>query len=130
MNSVLKDVLKNGTIMFVVGAALALIAPALGNMVGLPDVATSHSANPAWMGAFFGAFGALHAAVTPLFRAVFADKKEEAAAASPEKEPAVHISISSPEVNQTLQQEPEAGKFRDTLAAERAHASAQKIQII
>lgn len=73
----MKDILKAGATLFVVGALLAVAAPLLGAAVGLaPSVsaaatALGHTANPLWMGAFFGAFGAIDAGVRPLLSGLF-----------------------------------------------------------
>lgn len=93
IGKIAKDVIKNGAIMFAVGALLAVVAPTLGSWVGLTDIAGSHTANPAWMGAFFGAFGAIHAILTPLVTAIFGKDAEPALTAANEKQPQVVVQI-------------------------------------
>jgi hypothetical protein len=69
---------KAGLVMFAVGVALATVAPTLfstlSGMLGseaLGEVAAGAAAHSGasiiWTGAFFGTFGALHAAIAPIF---------------------------------------------------------------
>jgi len=62
---------KAGAVMFTVGILLAAAAPLIAGALGeglLGTAAFTHAmATPVlWTGAFFGAFGAIHAAVAPL----------------------------------------------------------------
>ena len=87
----LKNVGKGFMVLGIVGVLLALASPAIATMVSpilsesmrtfATETATKLSANALWEGAFFGGFGALHAAVVPMMDWVFGDKKEAAAAA-------------------------------------------------
>lgn len=75
-----KNVLKSGIGMFVVGVALTfaaqLIAPALGLEIHSLTLSAINHSNPLWNGAFFGAFGAIHAVVGPVVDNLFGDKKQ------------------------------------------------------
>ncbi len=89
MKKLLGNIIKNGAIMFAVGMLLGLAAPPLAQLLGaslIGDAAFAHAvATPVlWTGAFFGAFGAIHAAVQPLYEHFF-DKKTSPAAESKEK---------------------------------------------
>lgn len=93
MNPILKNVLKNGAIMFAVGLLLAVAAPAIAELVGeaaLGEAAFAHATNTPllWTGLFFGAFGAIHAAVAPALDWAFGQEKpkETAPAVAVEKE--------------------------------------------
>lgn len=86
----MKPILKAGALLFVVGALLAVAAPAIAVGLGMaPTYAAGaallgHSASPLWMGCFFGAFGAIDAAVRPYADKLFGDAKPAATvAASP-----------------------------------------------
>jgi len=80
--SIFGKIAKAGALMFAVGVLLALAAPVIANGIGvelLGKLAFEHAiATPVlWTGAFFGAFGAIHAAVTPLFDKVLGAETAE-----------------------------------------------------
>lgn len=81
-----KNVAKAGMGMFAVGVALTfaaqLIAPALGLEIGGLTLSAINHSNPLWIGAYFGAFGAINAAVAPVMDYLFGGAKGEAAAQS------------------------------------------------
>ena len=73
----LGKIIKAGMVMGVVGILLAASAPLIAGMLGegilgaAGMAAAAHSfGTMAWTGAFFGTFGALHAAITPVFDAI------------------------------------------------------------
>ena len=80
-----KSMARGGVGFFLVGLALTLAAQVLSPMIGIDIAPLALSGtgpnNPLWTGAYFGGFGALSAAVTPLVDYLFGDKKQ----ASPEK---------------------------------------------
>lgn len=136
MWNTIKEVAKNGLIMFTVGVALALIAPPLANMIGadaLGAKAYQHAIETPmlWTGAFFGAFGAIHAAVAPAFQAIFGDKKEAASEPilSKTKEPE-----RAPQINITVQPAPAAPSrenisYREIVEAQRTLAGSQQLVV-
>ena len=63
-------IVKNAAIMFAVGIALGFAAPALAGLVGIANPVTS----VLWNGAFFGGFGALHAAIEPIINSITGDR--------------------------------------------------------
>ncbi|MBY0406799.1 MAG: hypothetical protein K2Q01_03845 [Rickettsiales bacterium] len=109
---------------------MSLVAPVIGAAVGLaPSVAEAgvvlgHTANPLWMGAFFGAFGAIDAALRPSFERLFGGGKAAETAAPRSVEAGKAPAISQ-------QVEMEGGvhccgtKHRDHLATERANPAEQ-----
>ncbi len=113
MGKFFKDFVKNTAVMFAVGAALGLVAPLLADLVGLAPGSVGHSADPLWMGAFFGAFGALHSVLMPIASRIFGEEKPME-------------NMLSPSLQQERAREPEIivhpvrdPKFRETLLAER-----------
>src|SRR6185436_12992284 len=122
------NVVKNGLIMFAVGIALALAAPVLAQAVGgasiLGAAAFEHAvATPVlWTGLFFGAFGAIHAALTPACEFVFRGGKPKEAAAekpsAPEPVKCQQVAVSLAAAPQ-IAQENNPAKFQDALKAER-----------
>ncbi|NBO18521.1 MAG: hypothetical protein EBV03_04705 [Proteobacteria bacterium] len=98
----MKNIVKAGATLFVVGALLAVAAPAIAVGLGMASnyaagaVLLGHSASPLWMGAFFGAFGAIDAAVRPMMDKWFGGGEAAAPAAqrdgvSPKK--TLHLTI-------------------------------------
>lgn len=83
--NIAKNVAKAGLVMLAVGAALAIAAPAIGVAVGIAPsyaaaaVVLGNTANPLWLGAFFGSFGALRAAIAPVADKIFAAPDPSAA---------------------------------------------------
>jgi hypothetical protein len=65
MNSLMQKVIKSAAISFAVGALLALAVPPLATMVGIQLASVGVMANPMWLGAFFGTWGAINAVVEP-----------------------------------------------------------------
>lgn len=72
MQKFLLNVVKSALVMFAVGAILAVAAPYVGAAAGIvPSVAAATeilgtSANPLWLGSFFGMFGAASSALSPV----------------------------------------------------------------
>lgn len=66
----LKNMAKGAVGFFVVGALLTVVAQALAPMMGLDigplTLSAAGPTNPMWNGAYFGAFGALNQAITPV----------------------------------------------------------------
>lgn len=135
MGNVIKNVVKSGLVMFAVGAALSVVAPLIALAVGIVPAgagyagavaALGHTADVLWLGSFFGAFGAIHAAVEPLLTAVFSKNKSQDSLPS--------LSSDAPDVacvNIALQNagpEQQASHFRDAVMAEKIITSAQHSQ--
>jgi hypothetical protein len=124
MKKLLKNIVKGAVIMFAVGAALALAAPYLAAATGIaPSVAEAvttlgANANPLWLGSFFGAFGAISAAVTPVCNYIFdgKERREAAQAAKEETKPVIMV------VTQKTS-EPVTAAFRDAVKASREQNS-------
>lgn len=119
-----KEVAKNGLIMFAVGALLALAAPPLAQLIGpqlLGETAFTHAlATPVlWTGTFFGAFGAIHAAVAPIGNFLFGDKPKEEAKAPPARESSQAPQIAAAVCVQNAQQVMET-KHREYIHDRRA----------
>ena len=74
--TIAKNTVKGALVAFAVGALLAVAAPVIANWtnVSMPDVGLS--ANPLWLGSFFGAWGALAAMVQPAVDYMFGDAKK------------------------------------------------------
>jgi hypothetical protein len=88
MMEALKNIGKGAIVLGIVGVLLALAAEPIASVIGVKllgeagmAAAAQVALAPLWTGAFFGAFGALHAAVAPVMDWVFGDKKEVVAAA-------------------------------------------------
>lgn len=71
MGKTLKNIAITTALFFVVGALLAMAAPTLAGVVGVDPSSLGHTADPLWLGSFFGAFGALDAGLRPIFDKVF-----------------------------------------------------------
>lgn len=89
----LKNIAKATAVMGIVGLVLAAISLPMAHVLGagvLGDVAMAaaeHSgATILWTGAFFGAFGGIHAAVAPAVDFVLGKAKGSVAATQPVKE--------------------------------------------
>jgi hypothetical protein len=95
MFETLKKVAKGAIVFGIVGALLALSAPyiasALSGVVSEAVVTKATAMGTAqgalWEGAFFGTFGALHAAVAPMLDAVFKESPSTAATVVKTQEP-------------------------------------------
>ena len=139
MQDTFKNILKNGTILFVVGVVLAAVAPLISMTLGLaPEgadysaaaAALGDSASPLWMGAFFGTFGAIDAAVRPVVERWF-DKREENAAASALSKKLVG------DVNLTMVNPPQPSlelvstdnKFQQSLQAQRTSEASETLEV-
>lgn len=108
MGSTLKNIVKNGLTMFAVGMLLAVAAPYVASMLGeqvIGQAAMEHAlATPVmWTGAFFGTFGAIHAAVAPALEYVFG-KEPPPASAAPAQEA---DKAKSPQMTVVVQQAPQ-----------------------
>jgi hypothetical protein len=66
-----KNVVKGAVAAFTVGALVALALPTIASVVGVSAAAVGASANPLWLGAFFGAWGGLAALVQPAADFIF-----------------------------------------------------------
>lgn len=115
----LTDIVNEGVVMFAVGLLLALAAPHIADFFHIaPSVAGTH--DPLWTGAFFGAFGALHATVSPILSAAFGGKDADTAGkmvGSPAKEQVPQINI----VIQTSEPQKAGGtKWQDYVQAKSA----------
>ena len=81
---ILKNVIKNTFLLGIVGILLGAAAGPLASMMG-PSIigsagmtAAAHSAGTIlWTGAFFGAFGGIHAALAPAMDWALGSKKEQ-----------------------------------------------------
>ena len=60
------NIVKAAAVMFTVGMLLAYSAPMIASMTGVSLGMLGTATNPLWTGAYFGAFGGLSAAATPL----------------------------------------------------------------
>jgi hypothetical protein len=60
------NIVKAAAVMFTVGLVLAYSAPILASAAGLSLGAIGSAAHPLWTGLYFGAFGAISAAATPI----------------------------------------------------------------
>lgn len=126
MKKALWEIFKTTVIMFTVGALLGAAAPHLATLIdmGADKVAEIAAHNtPLWMGMFFGAFGAINAAVTPLENYCFGkvEKKRHLVknvapekSAGKEQQPVVVVVQ-----NQAQGLDPQSMNFRATLEAER-----------
>jgi hypothetical protein len=104
MGKYLKSIAKATVLMFAVGALLAMAAPHVAVMAGLAATAaeavtTLHIADPLWLGLFFGAFGGIHAAATPVIDLAFGDTKKGAATVKTEEKTQVKYEL-SPDLSQ------------------------------
>lgn len=77
----LRDIIKSGTLLFAVGVAVAVAAPIAANLIAAAgvEVAIGHGATfgaAMWTGLVFGAFGAIHTALTPVWDNVFGTKQD------------------------------------------------------
>lgn len=83
LGNVLRNVVKASATMFVVGLALGAAAPLLAGMLGEAAIgsaayAAANATSALWTGAFFGAFGALNAAISPALEWAFGSEQEKA----------------------------------------------------
>jgi hypothetical protein len=131
MNEVVKNVLKNGLIMLAVGAALALAAPEIAQVLGQEVLgsqafAQAMSTPIIWTGVFFGAFGAIHAAIAPAAAWIFGpEKKDSAEAVTVEKEKSCSkCQGHAPDIAQPVHNK----KYLLILENKRAADSSQQIQ--
>lgn len=131
MKSIFRDVLKAGALFFAVGVALALVAPPLATLLGpsiIGEAAVAHAVSTPviWTGAFFGAFGAIDAALRPLANKLFADKPAEQSGKKADSEEAKQVNITIVQSPQQFQEQafaPEqvlvAANHRESIEAER-----------
>ncbi len=85
MGKYLKSIAKATVLMCAVGALLAVAAPAVAGIVGISLADVGIMANPSWTGAFFGAFGGISAAITPVIERIFGDDKQAETVKTEEK---------------------------------------------
>lgn len=124
MKDYLKNIAKAGLTMFAVGALLALTAPLLAEgllgtgLISAAQATQFAATSVAWTGAFFGAFGAIQAAVAPIIGKFFEPKKGAAMLTQPSIS---HTADASPAMSQahSVAQAPST-HFQDMLAAQRA----------
>lgn len=128
LKSAMWKIAKAGIIMGTVGVLLAAVAPLLAMAIPgmLETTVTSYAEaakalapgiSPAWTGLFFGAFGALHAAVDPVESWLFkktGDAVEKTKEKLHLKEPQIslHTQVALPEQEQTT-------KHRDMIAKQK-----------
>lgn len=120
--TLVKDILKTTLMYAAIGVALGLAVPYLGPLVGITGTALTElgAANsPAWLGLFFGAFGSLSAAVTPVFDAVFSNRSSPSAA--PELSPELAVEQLQLATTPAIAHNPT--KFRDLVDASRVPES-------
>lgn len=128
MNSKIQDVVKAGVLFFAVGALLSLAAPYIALAVGLAPTAAGAAAllgptaNPLWLGAFFSAFGAIDAAIRPLFDRLSPPASAAAAMPDTAQGPAQEVAVS---MAQDKIQEME-NRHRQQLQAERDARSEER----
>jgi hypothetical protein len=124
------NIIKTAAVMFAVGVMLALAAPHVAVAVGLAEttagaasVIGASTVNPLWLGSFFGLFGAISTAATPVIgwsvdkasNALSRKKKTETLDLSlPEGAPVANLSAHQQLQNST--------HFQDLLAAKKAAA--------
>jgi hypothetical protein len=132
MKPLFKNILKSGLTLLIVGIALAAAAPLAASGLGAIGVLSSEFAaeiaakaslsNVMYTGAFFGMFGAINAAVTPLVSRIFDGKKlpgSTIVAAQAAKGHAPDLSVTTPD---HMAQVASSTHFQDMLAAQQAVA--------
>lgn len=133
--SMVVDVAKRATLFAVVGATLALVAPLVAMAIGLDGVNSyaaasevlKHTANPLWLGGFFGAFGAIDAVIAPVIDRIFGDKepsKDTSITVAKCHEPAHALTITNLQMQPSV--EVEANVMMDKQADFVAKLSAEK----
>ena len=130
----LKRILKNTIILGAVGTLLALAAPVIAGVLGFSTAvggatglglmahgAFTAASSPLWVGAYFGAFGGIHAAI----QEIFSDNKDPAEAPQTSTKQASQI-IVVPEHSAYLAPTLGTGtKYQDLVAESRANAALQ-----
>ena len=125
MKPALKNIIKAGLLFAAVGATLALIAPVIGMALGIVGGATTygaaasalgHTANPLWLGSFFGAFGAIDTGMRPVFDKIFGESKKTQAAVADSSRVIIAL---NPTVEKTQEPNVASAKYRETIEAER-----------
>ena len=121
----MKNILKAGATLFVVGALLAVSAPAIAVGLGMASsyaggaALLGHTSSALWMGSFFGAFGAINAAVEPMLGGLFGGEAKAAETAAPKK--TIRLTIVGAGVDA-----PCAHNHAEALAARREAEQAQR----
>lgn len=108
MQDILKKAVRDTLVFGLVGFALALAAPYIATGLGLDPGLLGYTANPAWLGVFFGLFGTGAALIDPLFS--FAFDKNRAVADIPGNERAVSKEEGREPTNLTLNISSSPGK--------------------
>lgn len=83
IGKIVKNVIVTTAVMFAVGALLAVAAPLIAEATGVAVASLGHTADPLWLGSFFGTFGGLHAAIKPVFDRSFKMGEYEAREVAP-----------------------------------------------
>ncbi len=99
MQKILIDIVKTAAIMFSVGILLAVASPFIADAIG-PDLLTQavvdgvKDTSVLWQGAFFGTFGAINAALTPLIAPLFSSgSSSNEVAVAKEKSTSITINL-------------------------------------
>jgi len=100
--SLFKNIVKNTLLLFAVGVAVAFVAPVVAGLLGntiMGQTGMEHAltsvAGSMWTGIVFGAFGGLHAALSPIADKIFGKDKGDKST-QPSKEQAVGRAIAAP----------------------------------
>ena len=119
-------IVKSTLLLAAVGVALGFAAPALASFavtLGLaPATAAALSVtHPIWAGVFFGAFGAINAALSPVFDGIFGmGSNHHSISHSTSKAAPVIVMGHAPTVSADVAPELATTHFQDKLAVERA----------
>ena len=103
MRDRITDIVNSTVVMFAVGVLLAVAAPYVAKFLNISPEAMGKD-DVFGTGAFFGAFGGIHAAVAPLLKEAFRDKNDRAREVSVAKEKSPGLTQEQvPQVNITVQ---------------------------
>lgn len=142
MKDVLKNIIKNGVIMFAVGAALALISGPMANLLGgaidADTLKHATNTNVLWTGAFFGAFGAIHSAVGPAMEWAFGGKEKDGHHKEHHKEkehgksaePALEQAKSVEKPSITIRFQPDAPELEEQTTKHRDRYKAERVVLM
>jgi hypothetical protein len=103
MQSPFMDIVKKTALFFAVGIALGALAPQIAGFIGAEALGkaafnNAMATSTLWTGIFFGAFGAIDSALTPVFDYLFKDKKANAVAEEKSKSPRVALILRQPDM--------------------------------
>jgi len=123
--SILKNVAKNGIIMFGVGALLALAAPMIGSLAGFSEL-PAMTLSSMWTGAYFAGFGMLSALITPVIDHAFGESPAQANSEPAPQKPQIVIQLGqTPELKQA--REVIEARYAEAIKAERSVT--QRVQL-